>query len=293
MESHLKKILADVRARNEAMKAALGPNDAARLVAARPDTPRGFTAALSASSSRTKIIAEIKRASPSRGAIREDLDPAALARDYERGGAVALSVLTERNFFHGSVEDLQAAREATSLPVLRKDFIIDPYQVPRSYGTGADAILVIVRAVEDDTTLRQIFDTAESLRLDVLTEVWDETDAERALRIGQDAPNALRLVGINSRDLTTFETDLSRPARIAAAFPESTTLVCLSGVKSRADVDAVREASNLRLTRFLVGEALVTAEDPQEALKKLRADPPPFYEEARIKNPALRSINRK
>lgn len=275
MESHLKKILADVRARNEAMKAALGPNDAARLVAARPDTPRGFTAALSASSSRTKIIAEIKRASPSRGAIREDLDPAALARDYERGGAVALSVLTERNFFHGSVEDLQAAREATSLPVLRKDFIIDPYQVPRSYGTGADAILVIVRAVEDDTTLRQIFDTAESLRLDVLTEVWDETDAERALRIGRDAPNALRLVGINSRDLTTFETDLSRPARIAAAFPESTTLVCLSGVKSRADVDAVREASNLRLTRFLVGEALVTAIDPTEALEALRKDPEP------------------
>ena len=275
MESHLKKILADVRARNEAMKAALGPNDAARLVAARPDTPRGFTAALSASSSRTKIIAEIKRASPSRGAIREDLDPAALARDYERGGAVALSVLTERNFFHGSVEDLQAAREATSLPVLRKDFIIDPYQVPRSYGTGADAILVIVRAVEDDTTLRQIFDAAESLRLDVLTEVWDETDAERALRIGRDAPNALRLIGINSRDLTTFETDLSRPARIAAAFPESTTLVCLSGVKSRADVDAVREASNLRLTRFLVGEALVTAIDPTEALEALRKDPEP------------------
>lgn len=275
MESHLSKILADVRARNEAMKAALGPNDTARLVADRPDTPRGFTAALSASTSSTKIIAEIKRASPSRGAIREDLDPASLARDYERGGAVALSVLTERSFFHGSVEDLQAAREATSLPVLRKDFIIDPYQVPRSYGTGADAILVIVRAVEDDTTLRQIFDAAESLRLDVLTEVWDEADAERALRIGRDAPNALRLVGINSRDLTTFETDLSRPARIAAAFPESTALVCLSGIRSRADVDAVREASNLRLTRFLVGEALVTAIDPTEALEALRKDPEP------------------
>ena len=252
MESHLSKILADVRARNEAMKAALGPNDTARLVADRPDTPRGFTAALSASTSSTKIIAEIKRASPSRGAIREDLDPASLARDYERGGAVALSVLTERSFFHGSVEDLQAAREATSLPVLRKDFIIDPYQVPRSYGTGA-----------------------ESLRLDVLTEVWDEADAERALRIGRDAPNALRLVGINSRDLTTFETDLSRPARIAAAFPESTALVCLSGIRSRADVDAVREASNLRLTRFLVGEALVTAIDPTEALEALRKDPEP------------------
>ena len=275
MEDFLSRILADVRERNEAMKAALGPNDTARLVAARPDTPRGFTAALSSSTTTTKIIAEVKRASPSKGSIREDLDPAELARDYEWAGAVAVSVLTERNFFHGSVEDLQAAREATSLPVLRKDFIIDPYQVPRSYGTGADAILVIVRAVEDDTTLRQIFDAAESLRLDVLTEVWDEADAERALRIGRDAPNALRLVGINSRDLTTFETDLSRPARIAAAFPESTALVCLSGIRSRADVDAVREASNLRLTRFLVGEALVTAIDPTEALEALRKDPEP------------------
>ena len=293
MESQLQKILADVRARNEAMKAALGPNDGARLVAARPDTPRGFTAALSASTSKTKIIAEIKRSSPSRGAIREDLDPAELAHDYERGGAVALSVLTERNFFHGSVEDLQAAREATSLPVLRNDFIIDPYQVPRSYGTGADAILVIVRAVEDDVTLRQIFDAAENLRLDVLTEVWDEADAERALRIGRDAPNALRLVGINSRDLTTFETDLSRPARIAEAFPDSTTLVCLSGIRSRADIEDVRVSSRLRITRFLVGEALVTAEDPQDAMKKLRADPPSIIEQARIKNPALPSWSRR
>ena len=236
MEDFLSRILADVRERNEAMKAALGPNDTARLVAARPDTPRGFTAA-------PKIIAEVKRASPSKGSIREDLDPAELARDYEWAGAVAVSVLTERNFFHGSVEDLQAVREAVKLPVLRKDFIIDPYQVPRSYGTGADAILVIVRAVEDDTTLRQIFDAAESLRLDVLTEVWNETDAERALRIGADAPNALRLVGVNSRDLTTFETDLSRPARIAAA--------------------------------ALVGEALVRAEDPAALLEALRKDPAP------------------
>ena len=273
MEDFLSRILADVRERNEAMKAALGPNDTARLVAARPDTPRGFTAALSSSSTTTKIIAEVKRASPSRGSIREDLDPAELARDYEWAGAVAVSVLTERNFFHGSVEDLQAVREAVKLPVLRKDFIIDPYQVPRSYGTGADAILVIVRAVPDDTTLRQIFDAAESLRLDVLTEVWDEKDAERALRIGADSPAALRLVGINSRDLATFETDLKRPAKIAKMFPESTTLVCLSGVKTRADIDAVR-ASSPRLTRFLVGEALVTAEDPWDALKDLLEDPP-------------------
>ena len=215
----------------------------------------------------------MKRASPSKGLLREDLDAVEYARDCEDAGAVALSVLTERNFFQGSVEDLQAVREAVKLPVLRKDFIIDPYQVPRSYGTGADAILVIVRAVPDDTVLRQIFDAAENLRLDVLTEVWDEKDAERALRIGADSPGALRLVGINSRDLATFETDLRRPAKIAKMFPETTSLVCLSGVKTRADVDAVR-ASSPRLTRFLVGEALVTADDPYDALKDLLEDPP-------------------
>ena len=273
MDDFLSKIIDSVRARNEAMKAALGPNDTARLVAARQDTPRGFLAALGASSGRTKVVAEIKRASPTTGVIREDIEPGWLAGDWEKAGAAAISVLTERNFFHGSVEDLQAAREATRLPVLRRDYIIDPYQVPRSYGTGADAILVIVRAVEDDTTLRQIFDAAESLRLDVLTEVWDEKDAERALHIGADSPAALRLVGINSRDLATFETDLKRPAKIAKMFPESTTLVCLSGVKTRADIDAVR-ASSPRLTRFLVGEALVTAEDPWDALKDLLEDPP-------------------
>lgn len=272
MPNYLAQILASVRERTEAMKAILGPNDTARLVADRPDTPRGFTAALSSSSGRIQIIAEVKRASPSRGSIREDLDPAELARDYEDAGAAAVSVLTEREFFHGSVEDLQAVRAAVKLPVLRKDFIIDPYQVPRSYGTGADAILVIVRAVPDDTTLRQIFEAAENLRLDVLTEVYDEADAERALRIGADAPSALRLVGINSRDLTTFKTDLARPGRLAAMFPASTALVSLSGVASRADIDAVRAACP-RLTRFLVGEALVAAEDPYDELRALLRGP--------------------
>lgn len=271
MPTFLERIIADVRERNEAMKRALGPNDEGRLVAERPDTPRGFTAALSSSTGSTLVIGEIKRASPSKGVIAEDLDPALLASEYEAGGAAAVSVVTERKHFGGSVEDLQAARAATRLPVLRKDFIIDPYQVPRSYGAGADAILVIVRAVPDDATLHRIFDSAERLRLDVLTEVYDEADAERAMRIGEDSPNALRLVGLNSRDLATFETDLSVPARIASMFPETTALVCLSGVKSREDIDAVREASP-RLTRFLVGEALVRSHDPAELLRSLRRD---------------------
>lgn len=272
MADHLAAILEKTRARVDAMKSALGPNDTARLVAARPDTPRGFVAALGASSGRAKIVAEIKRASPSAGAIREDIDPAWIARDWEAAGAAAVSVLTERDFFHGSVEDLQAVREAVRLPVLRKDFIIDPYQVPRSYGTGADAILVIVRAVPDDGVLREIYDSAANLRLDVLTEVYDEADAERALAIGESCPNALRLVGVNSRDLHTFETDLSRPAKIAALFPETTALMCLSGVKTRADVDAVR-ASCPRLSRFLVGETLMRAPDPAAALRELLREP--------------------
>ncbi len=272
MEDQLAKIIETTRARNEAMKAALGPNDAARLVAARQDTPRGFIAALGSSSGRTKIVAEIKRAAPPGGSIREDIDPAWIARDWERSGAAAISVLTEHSFFHGSVEDLQAAREAVRVPVLRKDFIIDPYQVPRSYGTGADAILVIVRAVPDDGVLREIFDSAANLRLDVLTEVHDEADAERALRIGEKSPNALRLVGVDSRDPVTFETDLSRPARLAALFPESTALMCLSGIRTRADIATVR-AGCPRLSRFLVGEALMRAPDPAAALRALLDDP--------------------
>jgi indole-3-glycerol phosphate synthase len=271
MDDFLSKIIDSVRARNEAMKAALGPNDTARLVAARPDTPRGFLAALGASSGRTKVVAEIKRASPTTGVIRDDIDPGWLARDWEKDGAAAISVLTERNFFHGSVEDLQAAREATRLPVLRRDYIIDPYQVPRSYGTGADAITVVFRAVPDDNVLFEIYDSAANLRLDVLTEIYDSADAERALRLGERCPNALRLVGVNSRDPATGETDLTRPAAVAPLFPESTALMCLSGVKTRADIDAVR-ASCPRLSRFLVGEALMRSEDPGMALRALLKD---------------------
>lgn len=267
MTDCLAQIVEAVKARNEAMKAALGPNDSARLVAARQDTPRGFAAAIGSSSGRVQIIAEIKRASPV-GTIREDVDPEFLARAFESAGASAISVVTERKFYHGSVEDLEAAREAARLPVLRNDFIIDPYQVPRSYGTGADAILVTVRAVEDDGVLREIFDSAANLRLDVLTEVADEKDAERALRAGESCPSALRLVGLNSRDPHTFETDLSRPPRLAALFPETTTLVCHSGIRSRADIEAVRDACP-RLTRFLVGEALVRSPDPVAALRSL------------------------
>ncbi len=268
MTSYLDQILASIRERNEAMKVALGPNDTDRLVAQREDSPRGFAAAVSPSTDKTLIVGEIKNATPDGGIIRDDFDAGSIARDLQASGAVALSVATEYQFYQGSLDDLQAARENTRIPVLRKDFIIDPYQVPRSYGTGADAILVIVRAVPNDAVLQQIFDAAENIHLDVLTEVNDEKDCERLLKIGQNAPNALRVVGVSSRNLDTFQTDLSRPAKLASFFPDSTTLLALDGIKTKADIQAI-SASSPRLNRFVIGSALLRAKYPGDALSAL------------------------
>ena len=265
MTVHLEEIIEQVRARNEAMKRTLGPNDEGRLVAGRPDTPRGFTAALSSSTGSTQLL----------GVFAEDLDPAWLAREIEAGGAAAVSVSTERPHFGGSVEDLQAAREETRLPVLRRDFIIDPYQVPRSYGAGVDAIDVLVKAVPDDATLHRIFDSAERLRLDVLTEVFDEADALRALEIGKDSPSALRLVGLCDGDLCApGGASPETAARLAELFPETTALVYLGGVSTREEVDALRAASP-RISRFAVsGMALATSEDPAAILRAILRDNP-------------------
>lgn len=271
MNPYLNQILATVRARNEAMKAALGPNDADRLARERADSPRGFIAALSASTDRTMIIGEIKRASPTRGIINAGLDPGALAREYELGGASAVAVLTEQHYYRGAIADMQAVRESVSLPVLRNDFIIDPYQVPRSYGTGADAIQVIVPAVPDDAVLHQIYDAAAYLRLDVLSEVYDEADAERLVGIAADSPNALRAVGVNCANFENARIDFGKIARIAPFFPETTVLVSHSGIRSRADIDFVR-ASCPRVSRFLVGEALVKATYPADMLSELLDD---------------------
>lgn len=275
MTVDLEEIIEQVRVRNEAMKRALGPNDEGRLVAGRPDTPRGFTAALSSSTGTTQLLGEIKRATPASGVFAEDLDPAWLAREIETGGAAAVSVSTERPHFGGSVEDLQAAREETRLPVLRRDFIIDPYQVPRSYGAGVDAIDVLVKAVPDDATLHRIFDSAERLRLDVLTEVFDEADALRALEIGKDSPSALRLVGLCDGDLCApGGASPETAARLAELFPETTALVYLGGVSTREEVDALRAASP-RISRFAVsGMALATSEDPAAILRAILRDNP-------------------
>lgn len=206
-----------------------------------------------------RVIAEIKRASPSAGVLAADLDPAALARAYAAGGAAALSVLTDAPFFHGSFDDLRAARAATRLPVLRKDFILDPYQIYDSAALGADAILLIVRLL-DDAQLRDFLALAAELGLDALVEVHDAADAARAARL------APRLVGINNRDLARFATDTANALRLARAFGPETRVVAASGIRDRAQIEAAQAAG---IDCFLIGESLVRAADPAAALRRL------------------------
>ncbi len=232
-----------------------------RRRAADAPPPRGFRAALEAKigEGRPAVIAEIKRASPSRGIIRRDFDPPGIAAGYERGGAAALSVLTDREFFQGAPEHLRAARAATALPVIRKDFLIDPWQVHEARAMGADCVLLIVAAL-DDGALRGLADLAGELGLDALVEVHDEAELDRALRI--PAP----LVGINNRDLRTFETSLATTERLAARVPADRRTVTESGIASREDVTRLRARG---VHAFLVGEAFMSAPDPGERLAAL------------------------
>jgi indole-3-glycerol phosphate synthase len=224
-----------------------------RITSAQP--PRGFASALSGDD--IDLIAEVKRASPSKGTLKEDLNPRELAAAYRRGGASAISVLTEPDFFRGSMEDLGAAVEA-GLPVLRKDFIIDPFQVFEARAWGSDAVLLIVRTLGDE--MAALYKTAKSLGLDVLVEVFDETDLERALQLEPE------LIGINHRDLTTFDVDPDRTAKLAPLVPGGSTIVALSGVEERAEVEALRSAG---ADAVLVGESLVRAADPEAKIAEL------------------------
>ena len=259
MPDFLQKILAHKR-QELADAAAKVPLAALQPVALARRDYRGFAAAL-AVPHRVRIIAEIKRASPSKGDLGIGLDPAALARAYEAGGAAALSVLTDHAFFKGSPADLAAARAATTLPVLRKDFILAPYQVYESAAMGADAILLIVRILPDDE-LQQLFWLARDLGLDVLVEIHNEAEAERANRLGA------RLVGINNRDLSRFDTDVARAHQLAAALHPDTVVVAASGIAGVAEVHTTVAAG---VTRFLIGEALVRAADPSALLRALLA----------------------
>jgi indole-3-glycerol phosphate synthase len=225
---------------------------------------RGFAAALrSFGGDGIRVIAEVKRRSPSRGDLRADLDPAAIATAYAAGGAACLSVLTDREFFGGSVDDLQAARAAVDRPVLRKDFTVAAADVCDTRVMGADAVLLIVAAL-DDAELRDFHTLAVELGLDALVEVHDEAELDRALAVGAT------LVGVNQRDLVTFRVDHDRAVRVAAAMPDSVVTVAESGIGGPADAAALAAAG---YDAALVGEALVTAADPEAALAALRGSP--------------------
>ena len=206
------------------------------------------------------VIAEVKRRSPSKGDLAPDLDPAALAQAYAEGGAVALSVLTDREFFGGSPEDLAAARNAVNLPVLRKDFTVDERDVCDARIMGADAVLLIVAALTDDE-LKRFHVLANDLGMGVLVEVHDQDELKRAL------PVHPTMIGVNQRDLRTFEVDKTRAVRLSRAIPAGMLKVAESGIESAADLVKLRDAG---YDGALVGERLVTDPDPAEALRRLR-----------------------
>jgi indole-3-glycerol phosphate synthase len=256
----LDRIMAAKRAEVAAAKRSLSESEMqsrAQAVAA----PRDFIASLKRriDSGDAAVIAEIKRASPSRGLLREDFDPAQLARSYERGGAACLSVLTDREFFEGAPEHLASARAACALPVLRKDFIFDPYQVAEARAMGADCILLIAACLSAGE-MQGLELTAARLGMAVLVEVHDATELDAALQLRTP------LVGINNRNLRTFETRLETTLALLEYMPEDRIVVTESGIATAQDVSRMRSRG---VNAFLVGEAFMRAPDPGGALRAL------------------------
>jgi len=239
------------------------PSEVATQAEAVAERPRGFREALR-STPGASVIAEVKRRSPSKGVIREDFDPAWIAQCYAEAGAACLSVLTDEKFFGGALEDLETVRSVVDRPIIRKDFMIDPYQIDVARIAGADAILLIV-SVLDDATLKSFDSRARALGLDVLVEVHDEEELVRAQAMGAD------LIGVNNRNLKTFEVDLATTERLAEKLESDgaheVVLVAESGIGSHADVVRLEKAG---AAGFLVGESLMRKPHPGRALEELR-----------------------
>lgn len=229
--------------------------------ASQASPPRGFVTALTTltDNGESAVIAEIKKASPSKGVIRENFHPSDIARSYAEGGAACLSVLTDRDFFQGCEEYLIEARAACSLPVIRKDFIIDQYQIYEARAMGADCVLLIVAAL-GDAVLSELYGLARHLDMDVLIEVHDQDELERALHLSPD------LIGINNRDLRTFDVTLQTTLDLLSVMPEGVLVVTESGILSRADVQLMRDN---HVNAFLVGEAFMRTEFPGQTLAEL------------------------
>jgi indole-3-glycerol phosphate synthase len=259
----LEKISAYKRQEIAAARAAQ-PLHAVTRAAREASPPRGFAAALqrAAAAKRPALIAEIKKASPSKGLIRDSFDPDALARAYEKGGATCLSVLTDTPSFQGSPDHLSSAHAAVSLPVLRKDFMLEPYQVVQSRAIGADCILVIL-AMVDDETAASLITTARDWGMDAIVEVHNESETRRAVDL-----NAA-IVGINNRDLKTFVTTLDTAIRLKPLIPQDRIVVAESGLSTPADL---RRLASAGIGAYLIGEALMRESDVETATRRLLSD---------------------
>ena len=256
----LKKIL-DRKREEIAERSATVSLEQLKQQAALASAPRGFAAAMTAkiAAGESAVIAEIKKASPSKGVIRENFDPAAIAASYADGGAACLSVLTDVDFFQGADKYLQQARDACHLPVMRKDFIIDQYQIYEARAMGADCILLIVSALAEKQ-LADLHDLAISLGMDVLIEVHDAAELSIALKL--DNP----MVGINNRNLHSFEVSLDNTYQLLEKIPDNRIVITESGIHSREDVAAMRQQ---KVNAFLVGEAFMRSEEPGDRLSEM------------------------